>query len=237
MQRVLQVVAFVACFAVASSVSNGVIGLDKYTFDKIVGKERPVLVRFDQDYSYGDENDAFEYAAKNATSSEVLVASVGISEWGEKENQDLADRFGVKKEDWPMYIFFPKGSKEGVTFSGNKKDTYAILQFIRKQGVWVGLPGCNEKLDELASQFMSSKDKRADIIKQAEKFLADIKDDRERTAAKFYIAAMRKIEEKGDSFVETETQRLKSMLDKATLKKNKKDEFQTRLNVLSSFSL
>ena len=82
---------------------------------------------------YGDENDAYEYAAKNATSSEILVASVGISEWGEKENQDLADRFGVKKEDWPRYIFFPKGSKEGVTFSGNKKDTYAILQFIRKQ--------------------------------------------------------------------------------------------------------
>lgn len=105
------------------------------------------------------------------------------------------------------------------------------------QGVWVGLPGCHEKFDELASQFMSSKDKRADIIKQAEKLLAEIKDDKERTSAKFYIAAMRKIEEKGDSFVENESQRLKSMLDKATLKKNKKDEFQTRLNVLSSFNL
>ena len=51
MQRVLQLVALVACFAVVSSLSNGVISLDKYTFDKIVGKERPVLVRFDQDYS------------------------------------------------------------------------------------------------------------------------------------------------------------------------------------------
>lgn len=153
------------------------------------------------------------------------------SEWGEKENQDLADKFKIQKEQWPVYMFFPKESQEGVTFQGDKKNKDALLRFVRKQGVYVGLTGCLEKFDQLAKDFMADKSKRDEILKKAE----EAKDKKNAESAKHYVSIMKKLIETGDSFLTTEAERLSKMMKDKSVKPDKKKNFEARSNILHSF--
>jgi hypothetical protein len=156
------------------------------------------------------------------------------SEWGEKENQDLADKFKVKKDQWPVYMFFPKESTEGVTFQGDKKSKDAILRFVRNQGVYVGLTGCVEKFDELAKEFIADKSKRSDVLKKAEDLQAS--DKKNSASAKHYVSIMKKIIESGDGFIKTESERLNKMIKDKSVKPDKKKNFEVRSNILHSFA-
>ena len=51
------------------------------TFDRLVDGSRNIIVRFDKEYSYGDEHDAWKDFAKTVgeSSADVLVADVGVS--------------------------------------------------------------------------------------------------------------------------------------------------------------
>ncbi len=40
---------------------------------------------------------------------DILLAEVGVRDYEEKENQDLADRCGVKKDDFPALKLFLNG--------------------------------------------------------------------------------------------------------------------------------
>ena len=55
------------------------------TFDRIVDGSRNVIVRFDKEYSYGDEHDAWKAFASTVgdSSADMLVCDVGVS--GEPE--------------------------------------------------------------------------------------------------------------------------------------------------------
>ena len=68
------------------------------TFDRIIDGSKSVMVRFDKEYSYGDEHDAWKsFAAKvGESAADMLVADVGVSEYGDKDNQDLAEKFSIK---------------------------------------------------------------------------------------------------------------------------------------------
>jgi endoplasmic reticulum protein 29 len=44
---------------------------------------------------------------------DLLVGEVGIKDYGEKDNNDLGDRFGVNKEDYPVVVLFLKDQKSG----------------------------------------------------------------------------------------------------------------------------
>ena len=54
------------------------------TFDRIVDGSRNTIVRFDKEYSYGDEHDAWKAFASTVgdSSADMLVCDVGVS--GEK---------------------------------------------------------------------------------------------------------------------------------------------------------
>ena len=75
------------------------------TFDRIIDGTKSVIVRFDKEYSYGDEHDAWkDFAGKVGDSSaEMLVADIGVSEYGDKDNSDLSDRYSIKADDFPQY--------------------------------------------------------------------------------------------------------------------------------------
>jgi len=51
-------------------------------------------------------------------------------EYGDKENTDLAERFNIKKDDWPEYRLFIQGKSEPVVYSGNKARADDIQKFI-----------------------------------------------------------------------------------------------------------
>ena len=53
-----------------------------------------------------------------------------VLDYGDNENSDLAERFKVKKEDFPVYKLFVKGKTAPVAYTGNTKNSDAIKRFI-----------------------------------------------------------------------------------------------------------
>merc|ERR1712083_1111438 len=218
-------VLLAACAVPATAYSErGILKLDNTTFDRIIDGSRSVFVRFDKEYSYGEEHDAWkEYAkAVGESAADLLSADVGVSEYGDKDNSDLAERFGVKTDDFPRFLLFTKGMR-----ASDSKDFLRFAQ--EKAGAWIGLPGQIKELDALAKELAGAADK-AVVIKKAEAIAADSKED----TAKYYIKVMQKAGTDAE-FVTKETTRLKRMMEDGSVKASKKEQFGRRLNVLSSF--
>lgn len=58
-----------------------------------------------------------------------------FTDYGEKENADIAEKYGVKKDDFPVYKLFVEGKDEPVTYQGNTKSSDDIVKFlIRESG-------------------------------------------------------------------------------------------------------
>merc|ERR1719198_2667009 len=217
---------------------RGILKLDNCTFDRLVDGSRNIIVRFDKEYSYGDDHDAWKDFAKTVgeSSADVLVADVGVSEYGDKDNSDLSDRYSIKSDDFPQYRLWTKGSPSSAApdvFKGDKKSD-AFLRYVQeKAGVWIGLPGQLKELDALAKEFGSgSKDK---VLKKAEAAVKSL-DEKDAEFGKYYVKVMSKVVATGGDFVKKETDRLQKMVDDASVKASKKDQFGRRLNILSSFS-
>jgi endoplasmic reticulum protein 29 len=215
---------------------RGIIKLDNTTFDRIIDGSKNVFVRFDKEYSYGDEHDAFkDFAATvGGSSADALVCDVGVSEYGDKDNSDLAERFSIKTDSFPQFRFWAKGkasSTDPIVFSGDKKKDEFLRFLQEKAGVWIGLPGQVKEMDALAKEFKTSSDKAA-VVKKAEAVAAKADD---KDAAKYYVKLMTKAAA-DDSFLTKEVARLKKMVDDGSVKPAKKEQFGRRLNMLSSFS-
>jgi len=216
---------------------RGILKLDNSTFDRIIDGTKTVFVRFDKEYSYGDEHDAWkELAGKIGDSSaDMLTADVGVSEYGDKDNSDISDRYSIKSEDFPQYRLWLKGSGSAATpvsYAGEKKYD-GFLRFLQeKAGVWIGLPGQIKVLDGLAKTFASG-DKPA-VIKEAEAAVKAL-DAKDAESGKYYVKVMGKLADKAD-FVTKETERLQKMIDDGSVKAAKKEQFGRRLNILSSFA-
>jgi endoplasmic reticulum protein 29 len=219
----------------AAYTDRGILKLDNATFDRIVDGSRNVIVRFDKEYSYGDEHDAWKGFAKTVadSSADVLVCDVGVSEYGDKDNSDIAERFSIDSADFPQYRFWSKSSTDPIKYTGEKKQDDFLRFLQEKAGVWIGLPGQVKELDALAKEFIKASDKAA-VVKKAEAAAKSV-DSKDADAAKYYVKVMTKTS--ADSgFVTKETARLKKMQDDGSVKADKKAQFGRRLNMLSSFS-
>merc|ERR1719253_1400066 len=115
------------CLSTAAAYTDrGILKLDNTTFDRLIDGSRNVIVRFDKEYSYGDEHDAWKDFAKTVgeSSADMQVGDVGVSEYGDKDNSDLSERFKIGTDDFPQYRLWTKGkdaSKEPVKFTAAKK--------------------------------------------------------------------------------------------------------------------
>ncbi len=211
---------------------RGILKLDNTTFDRIVDGHRNVFVRFDKEYAYGDENDAWKEFAKTVAESaaDMLIADVGVSEYGDKDNADLADRYSIALDDFPQYRLF-KRSKDPLKYAGEKtKD--ALLRYVQSQaGVWIGLPGQIESLDAIAKKLASGGADKQALLDEAAMAASASTDD----MAKYYVKVMTKAGGDAD-FITKESTRLTKMMGDASVKPSKKEQFSRRLNVLSSFS-
>jgi len=217
---------------------RGILKLDNCTFDRLVDGSRNIFVRFDKEYSYGDDHDAWKDFAKvvGESSADVLVADVGVSEYGDKDNSDLSDRYAIKSDDFPQFRFWAKGSSASADpvkyTSGKKKDDF--LRFIQSEaGAWVGLAGQVKELDQLAKEFSSASDKKP-IVEKAEKVVQGL-DAKDADSGKYYLKVMMKAAD-DTGFVGKESARLTKMMEDGSVKPVKKEQFGRRLNMLSSFS-
>lgn len=112
--------AFLATLAFALvSQSNainckGCTPLDSLSFDKLINKFKVSVVKFDVAYPYGDKHEEFaKFSKSGAEVEDLFVGEVGIKDYGDKDNVELADRFNVKKDDFPVVILFMKDATTG----------------------------------------------------------------------------------------------------------------------------
>ena len=204
---------------------------------QVVAAHPAVIVKFDKQYPYGDKEDQFKrFAERSNSQKDLLVAEVTISEYGEKENEALRERFGVSKDDYPAYKLFLKGNVDNpVNYSGDSSAD-DLTRFVKLEGgLWIGLPGCLQNLDKLAAEFMAGdEDARKQSLDSARAIFEGLEDENDKKNAKVYIKIMEKILEKGDDYVSTETKRVGGLAE-GKVTSDKKEMFKTRINILSSF--
>eukprot|EP00992_Anisonema_acinus_P000125 TRINITY_DN10045_c0_g1_i1.p1 TRINITY_DN10045_c0_g1~~TRINITY_DN10045_c0_g1_i1.p1 ORF type:complete len:240 (+),score=77.15 TRINITY_DN10045_c0_g1_i1:56-775(+) len=227
---------------VAATDVKGVVGIDSVTFDKLVGTPNfHVLVKFDKQYPYGDKEDQFKEFAKRmgelTTIPDVLITQVGVQEYGDKLNDDLREKFNIKLDDFPVFKLFKKGSKTPVDYSG-EVNADSLTRFLKTElGIYVGLPGCLEEYDKLATGFLSAAESdQKDRRKQAEDAVSKQVGEANIASAKYYISVMTKIGEKGKEFVTTEKARLEKLVA-SKITDEKKSQMRKKLNILPSFTV
>ncbi|XP_015920565.1 endoplasmic reticulum resident protein 29 [Parasteatoda tepidariorum] len=216
---------------------KGAVSLDSWTFDKMISKFKASLVKFDITYPYGEKEDEYGKVAESARfSPDLLVAEVGVQDYGEKENSDIAERFSVSKEDFPVIKLFVEGKSEPYSFTGNVKAD-EIKNFIKKHSrVRLVLDKCLPQFDELAEKFMAckGKDEMEKVLSEAKELAAQVTLEVEIKSADVYIKMMQKVIERGSGFIASEKERVKNIKD-GKITTAKKEEMQGRLNILQSF--
>ncbi|CAG2055073.1 unnamed protein product [Timema podura] len=235
---VLSCLTILAHFGFTESVNcKGCVPLDLYTFDKVISKFKAAAVKFDVAYPYGQKHEEYGKLAEAASNiPDLLIGEVGVKDYGEKENAELAARYGIKKDDFPVVKLFVSGVKEPFTFSDTDFTQTNLKKFVRsKSGIHIGLPGCLETFDKLSVRFVSgNQEQRKSILKEAEAQWDKTNGSTDQNVAEVYVKTMRKILDKGTTFIETELKRVQNLIG-GKVSKDKKDELQRRLNILQSF--
>ncbi|XP_068623637.1 endoplasmic reticulum resident protein 29 [Battus philenor] len=220
-----------------ATAASGSVELDEYSFDKVISKFKAVLVKFDVAFPYGDKHDAFVALAKDSKDVEdLLVAEVGVKDYGEKDNEALAKKYGATKDNFPIVKLFIKGKSEPLPFDESKGFTVDELRrFVReKTGLYLSLPGCIKELDKLAAKFIKADtEQRKEILKETINSIAKVAE-KDSVSSKIYKLIMEKTLEKGDDFTKLENERVKKLLT-GKISDEKKKELGIRLNILQSF--
>ncbi len=231
--------------AVPSSLAincKGCTPLDNLTFDKMIRSFPYSLVKFDTAYPYGDKHEEFaKVAVDGAEVADLFVGEVGIKDYGEKDNEDLGNRYGIKKDDYPAVMLF-KRAKDGsdeveeFQFAGEDFTAANLKNFLRqKTGVYLPLAGCIESLDAVADRMLGADKKDWEkMAKEAEEEAAKVPE-KSRKRAETYVKIVRKIISDGEEFVKKETDRTKKLLD-GKITEAKRTELQEKINILRSFT-
>ena len=227
-------ILFTLLYICSATPVPGVVTLDKYTINKVITKTNTVFVKFDKPYPYGEKEEVWKSLANavgelGPRGNSLILGSVGIEEWGNKFNADLAREHEIEELPFPVFKLFHEGDA-GILYKG--EITFdAMTRFITHETmIWIGLPGCVERLDKYAYRFAEVSTKfRDDILEDAKK--AGVVG----LAGSYYVSTMGKIMAKPDTFVAEEETRLQKLMASGQLGDAKKKEMQTRLNILQSF--
>lgn len=226
---------FIAAAApfVADATAQGALKLDNYTFDKVISiPDFSFLVKFDQSYAYGENEDEFKTLCKLSYSvPKFLVAEVPVQEYGDKDNEDLATKFSVKKDDFPVYFLFNAANQDGLKYSGPvKADT--LISWLRRNKIKMPSVGTIAEMDEVVRGFLKNDMGATYLDKVKQLASGDYSNDRK---ASMYVKIMEKIKEKGHAYVDTESKRVTKILS-GKVAEEKKEEMQDKLKVLGVFA-
>lgn len=213
--------------------ASAVVQLDSSNFDSIaLNANNDVLVEFYAPWCGHCKKltPIYEEVGKTFKSDKnCVVAKVDAD--SEKE---LGSRFGVS--GFPTIKFFSKDNKAGEAYNGGRGEEDFTKYLNEKCGLkrvsgggLAGDAGRIEALDALAAKFMGAEEKAA-VMEETVAASADMEKE-----AQYYHKVMKKVIEKGDDFINTETSRLSRMLE-GSMSDEKKDQFTVRMNILGAFA-
>lgn len=235
---------------------SDVVMLTDSTFAETIGKDKDVLVAFTAPWC-GRESilpadtpkeeltqhtdcktlgPVWETVATDfAYDENVVIAKVDA----EADNSKATSK-AQAVASYPTIKFFPRGSTEGVAYSGGRTEA-AILAYINKAagthrvagGGLDANAGVLEAFDELIAKYQSGSS-IVEIAAEAGKVALAIKDEAQRKYAEYYVKVFSKLTTSKD-FVTKEAKRLEGMMKKGGLAQAKLDEFTRKLNVLRRF--
>lgn len=234
MRSLLTAITFVTLASSAQATASGALKLDNYTFDKVLAVPgHSFFVKFDQSYAYGEKEDEFKALCKvSHTTKNFLMAEVPVQEYGDKENDDLRERFKLKKDDFPAYFLFNEANKEGKKYDGAIKAD-DMSTWLRRHKIPVPSIGTIAELDEVVAKFM--KDGQSDShITEATTIVEE--NYKEVAKAQTYLKIMAKVKAKGEAYVADETKRVTKILE-GKLSNEKKAEMNDKLKVLNMFNV
>merc|ERR1711966_101989 len=228
--------------ACCAGAALGVLVLDTLTFDKIVGRDRPVVVAITEAGGYSEEWDAFQEAAAQAGSSNIMFAKVqiGVDEEdpyssyydGENignENDKIAARFKAESND---ILFFPAKQLTPTKWKSSRKDKDALLGWIKDLGVYIGREGCLEVFDGLAEKFFAQEGDRVQLLQAAEDAVKVLQAEEDPDSqaqvlqAVVYTSIMKKVLKNGSGYIQTEKDRLNKIIEDDFVKEEKKEMFR-----------
>lgn len=214
--------------------------LNDQTLNKAVGKDKHVLVAFTAPWCGHCKTLAPTWEAlaiSFAPESDVLIAKVDCDSEGSKA---ACAQEGVT--GFPTIKFFPKGSTESAIYNGGRAEK-DLAKYINKKagthrvegGGLDDAAGTVEALDVIAARFVSEgAAKLADLVAEAKKQAGSLAEEAQAKSAAYYLRVLEKLG-KSAEYVEKESARLAGMLKKGGLADTKRDELQTKLNILGRF--
>merc|ERR1719313_2765501 len=166
---------------VAGASAPGSIKLDNYTIDKAVAiPGRSWLVKFDKSYAYGD-----------------------------KENDDLREKFKISKDDFPAYFLFTDADRAGKKYTG-AITAHDLAIWLRQNGIKMPAIGTIYEMDQIATRFMKEGGTSdADIAELKKLAEGEFKTDKK---SEIYVKIAGKVKEQGVSYVEKERERVDKIM-------------------------
>ena len=202
------------------------------SFKDLVGKDKDALVAFTAPWCGHCKSLAptWEKVAQDfASENGVLIAKVDCEAPNAKAT---AEEAGVKS--YPTINFYPKGSKEGVPYTGGRSEADLITFMNEKAGTHRSagggldaIAGTISSLDELV---LTLKTGGEDAYKSLESAAGALSD----KYAEYYSKVARKAEANA-GYVDKELNRLQGLLKKGGLAPEKADDLTSRSNILSRF--
>jgi len=211
--------------------------LDSHTFDEVaLDTSKNVLVAFTAPWCGHCKSmkPIYEDVARNfKPESDCVVANVDADA---ATNKPLAEKYGVKS--FPTIKFFPKGNKEPEDYEGGRSEADFISFLNEKCGtqraVGGGLTdeaGRHAEFDALARKFfVATGSARNSIYKEAVALAG-----KAGTASKHYLRVMEKLVNGAEGYLEKESKRLASIIQKRGLSPAKLDEIKIKANILKAF--
>jgi protein disulfide-isomerase A6 len=142
---------------------------------------------------------------------------------------------------YPTIKWFPAGSKEAVAYEGGRSEADFIQWVNEKAGTHrvVGggldaIAGTVETLDAIVTKFTGGAD-LAEVTAEIKKQAENLTDKAQQKYAEYYVRVFDKISNNKD-YVNKELTRLQGILAKGGVAPPKRDEIQSKVNVLRKFA-
>ncbi|KAI6108889.1 thioredoxin-like protein [Pisolithus croceorrhizus] len=211
--------------------------LDAHTFDDVaLDNTKDVLVTFTAPWCGHCKSlkPIYEQVARDfKPESNCIVANIDADA---ALNKELAGRYGVAS--YPTIKFFPRGGKEVEDYEGARTEE-AFVNFLNEKcgtnrAVGGGLndqAGRLAELDAIAQKFLAAVGTARDVAYKEGIALSQGLG----SAAQYYVRVMERIVKDSEAYIDKESKRLASILNKRTLASAKLDEIKIKLNILKAF--